>query len=67
MVHTVKDKKCEIDSFQFLYTGEVDLQDNLCGLGTAIDVDDPNQKYEGTYLNGKRHGFGMSLCMQDGA
>ena len=48
MVYAVKDKKWEFkDEYDFdddlLYTGEVDLQDNLCGFGTAILVDYPNR------------------------
>ena len=60
-----------VDRFEHLYTGEVDLSDNPCGVGTAIsDIGirrEMGWKQEGTYLNGKEHGFGMSLCMQDGA
>ena len=66
MVHIVKDKNCKINGLKYLYTGEVDLQDNVCGFGTAIDVDWPEDKIEGTFLNGESHGLSMSLCMQDG-
>ena len=37
---------------KYLYTGEVDLSDNVCGFGTAIDIDDPQYKIKGTFLNG---------------
>ena len=60
MVYTVKDKEWKC----YLYTGEVDLSDELCGFGTATHS---RFKYESTWLNGKQHGIGMSLCMQGGA
>ena len=56
MLYTVKDKEYELYSKKFKYTGEVDLQDNLCGFGTAINE---GGTYEGSFLNGVQHGFGM--------
>ena len=44
-----------------LYTGEVDLDNNLCGFGLSTLIEEPNIKWEGTFFNGKHHGFGMSL------
>ena len=62
MLCTVKDKECKIYGQKYLYTGEADLQDNACGFGTAINADG---KYEGSFLNDKAHGFGMSLYMHN--
>ena len=50
-----------MDGAPFLYTGEVDLSGNECGFGTAIPVNNPNTKFEATFFNGKKHGFGMKL------
>ena len=50
---------------KYLVTGEVDLSGNLCGFVTATGVYKPEMKYEGTFFNGKKHGFGMLLCMRD--
>ena len=62
MVYTVKDKDWkDVFDYKYLYTGEVDLQDNPCGFGTAKEDDDPLCIQEGTFFNGNPHGFGMSL------
>ena len=40
-----------------MYTGEIDQAGRACGQGTAIKVDDPDDRYEGTFLNDLPHGF----------
>ena len=67
-MYIVKDKQLQWSDGsgnQYLYTGEVDLSDELCGSGSLVSIDDPNNKYQGTFLNGDIHGFGKSICMQD--
>ena len=58
--------------YKYIYTGEVDLSDNLCGFGTltnkrsADNVNAASVTFEGTFFNDKSHGFGKPLCMEDG-
>ena len=52
--------------YKYIYTGEVDLSDNMCGFGTATEKTNFEQ-YKGTFLDGKCHGFGMSFCIHDGS
>ena len=56
----------DIYDYEYLYTGEVDLSGNPCGYGTAIEVDNPEYKYRGTFFNGRFHGLGMSFHLQLG-
>ena len=60
MINSVKGKEWrDIENDPFYYTGEVDLSGNICGFGTAISAEYPyNPKCEGTFYNGKKHGFG---------
>ena len=66
MIYTVKDKEIELKQSgrsvwdKYLYTGEVDLSDNLCGFGTAMRLlGNKNRKnghkYEGTFFNGDKY------------
>ena len=47
------------DGEQCFYTGEVDVNDNVCGFGLATVVEEPLRKWEGTFFNGRYHGLGM--------
>ena len=42
---------------QCYYTGEVDETGKTCGNGVIVNVNNPNVKTEGTFLNGARHGI----------
>ena len=43
------------------YTGELDSEGQACGIGTAVRLDDPTEKWEGTFMNDKPHGLGSYL------
>ena len=60
MIYAVKDKEWKsLTGVEYLYTGEVDLNDNLCGFGTAITTKlKYPHRHDGTFFNGKIHGFG---------
>ena len=40
------------------YTGELDSENRACGIGTAVRLSDPTEKWEGTFMNDKPHGLG---------
>ena len=50
-------KEICVNEEQYIYSGEIDQSGHACGQGTAIKIDDPEDKYIGTFLNDLPHGF----------
>ena len=47
----VKNKKCKIGKFEYIYTGEIDQDGNVCGDGEAKQVGVIYTKHRGTFFN----------------
>ena len=43
------------------YTGELDSEGHACGVGIAVRLDDPRERWEGTFCHDKPHGVGKSI------
>ena len=46
-----------IQKREFHYTGELDHMGKACGIGKAERVDEPNETFEGSFMNDEPHGF----------
>ena len=65
--------KIYIDKFEAIYTGEVDMYGNACGVGVAVragpaDLDPTHarkrtEKHQGTFFNHQPHGIGRSFIV----
>ena len=44
-----------------VYTGEIDKDGAICGIGTGVHPDYPDVRMEMTCLNGNVHGISRSL------
>ena len=40
------------------YIGQLNSYGKACGLGVAVNVNNNNERFEGTWLGDKRHGVG---------
>ena len=58
-------KKVSIFGEEYTYTGELDRKGNCCGEGIAYDEEDPEDKFEGIFLDNEIHSQSkLQYCTQ---
>ena len=66
LIYLVKDKTwTKSNGLEYLFTGEVDEDGNLCGHGIATRIDASHIKIEGTFLDDREHGVSMSISIRN--